>query len=114
LFFVKPLTFEPDIVMIDLATQNNPIPVSTPINVFQKSSLEEDIPVANVQLALPETETQKVKVEISLPHHLPTKDRNIHRPSVSFASPVESQRYPWTETLTSARKQREKKGMFKT
>lgn len=113
IFFVKPSTFEPDIDTIDLAPQDDPIPARTPINVFSKSSLKENKPVANVQLALYEKQTQKAKVEISSPHHLPAKDRH-NRPSVSFALPVESQRYLWPETSTFARKQETYLGVFKT
>lgn len=93
--------------MIDLTTQENP----RASKVFPKSSLKEDKPVANVQPALARKETQKVEVEISLPHPLPTKDRHNHRPSVSFALPVESKRYPWIETSTPTRKQRDS-GVF--
>lgn len=104
-----------DIVMIDLTTQDDPIPTNrTPIDVFSKSILKEDISMANVQPVLPEKQTQKVKVEISLPHPLPTEERNNSRPSVSFASPVESQRYPWTEASTPARKQKTDLGVFET
>lgn len=110
---MKPSTFEPDIDMIDLTVQDDPIPARIPINVFSKSSLKENKPMANVQLALHEKQTQKVKVEISSLHHLPTKDR-YNRPSVSFALPVELQRYPWPETSTFARKQRTYLGVFKT
>lgn len=99
--------------MIDLAAQDDPIPARIPINVFSKSSLKEDKPVANVQPALNEKQTQKVKVEVSLQHLLPTKDRH-NRPSVSFALPVESPRYSWPETSTFARKQRTYLGVFKT
>ena len=110
MFFMKPSTFEPDIDMIDLTAQNDPI---VPINFFSKSSLKENKPMANVQLALHEKETQKVKVEISSPHRLPTRERH-NRPSVSFALPVEPQGYPWPETSTFARKQRKYLGVFKT
>jgi hypothetical protein len=103
---VKPSTFEPDIDMIDLTAQDDSDPIP-------ESSLKEDRPVANVQSALHEKKTPKGEVEISLPHHLPTKDRH-NRPSVSFALPVESQRYPWPETSTFARKQRTYLGVFKT
>ena len=100
--------------MIDLTAQDDLIPARIPITVFSKSSLKEDKLVANVQPALHRNQTQKVKVEISLPHHLPTKDRH-NRPSVSFALPVESQRDPWPETsTTSARKQRTYLGVLKT
>jgi hypothetical protein len=95
--------------MIDLKAQDDPIPARIPINVFSKSSLKENKPMANVQPAL---HTQ-VKVEISSPHHLPIKDRH-NRPSVSFALPVESQRYEWPETSTFARKQKTYLGVFKT
>ena len=98
--------------MIDLTAQDDLIPARIAITVFSKSSLKEDKLVANVQPALHEKQTQKV--EISLPHHLPTKDRH-NRPSVSFALPVESQRDPWPETSTTfARKQRTYLGVFKT
>jgi hypothetical protein len=120
--------------MIDLTTEDDLIPARTPINAFSKSNLKEDIPVASVQPAPTGKQTQKVKVEISSPHHLPTKDRDTHRPSVSFASPhhlptkgrdthrpsvsfaspVESQRYQWTDTSTAVRKQRPDLGVFKT
>ena len=99
--------------MIDLKAQDDPIPAGIPINVFPKSSLKENKLVANVQPALHEKQTQKVKIEISSPHHLPTKDRH-NRPSVSFAMPVESQRYQWPETSTFARKQGRYLGVFKT
>lgn len=91
--------------MIDLTTQENPMPARISSNVFPKSSLKEDKPVANAQPAPPGKQTQKVEVEISLPHRLPAKDRHNHRPSVSFALPLESKRYPWTETSTPTRKQ---------
>jgi len=107
-FFVKRSTFVPDIVMIDL-TQDSPTPARIPTKVFPKSSLKEVKPVANVQPTLP---PQKVKVETS-PHPLPTKERH-DRPSVSFALPIQPQRYPWTETSTPARKQRTDLGVFKT
>lgn len=108
---MKPSTFGPDIDMIDLKVQDDPIPARIPLNVFSKSSLKENKSVANVQPAL--HETQNVKVEISSPHHLPTKDRH-NRPSVSFALPVESQRYQRPETSTFARKQGTYLGVFKT
>jgi hypothetical protein len=113
LFFVKPSKFEPDIDMIDLTAQDDPIPAKVPISVLSKSSLKENKPAANVQPALHGKQTQKVKVEILSPHHLPTKDRHS-RPSVSFALPVEPQRYPWRETSTFAPKQRTYLGVFKT
>lgn len=100
--------------MIDLTTEDDLIPARTPNNAFSKSNLKEDIPVASVQLAPIGKQTQKVKVEISSPHHLPTKDRDTHHPSVSFASPVESQRYQWTEASTPVQKQRTDLGVFKT
>ena len=110
-FFLKASTFEPDIDMFDLTTQDDPIPARIPINVFSKSSLKENKTMANVQPALHEKQTQ-VKVEISSPHHLPIKDRH-NRLSVSFALPVESQRYQWPETSTFARKQKTYLSVFK-
>jgi hypothetical protein len=98
--------------MIDLA-QDDPIPARIPVNVFSKSSLKENKPVVNVQPALHGKQTQKVKVEISSPHHLPTKNRH-NRPSVSFALPVEPQRYSWPETSTFTQKRRTYMGVFKT
>jgi len=86
--------------MIDL-TQDSPI--ST--NVFSKSSLKEDKPMANVRPALSGKQTHKVKVEILSPPPLPTKDRHNDRPSVSFALPTQPQRHPRAETSTPARKQ---------
>jgi hypothetical protein len=107
---VEPSTFEPDIDMIDLSAPDDPIPARISVSVFSKSSLK---PVANVQPAQHEKQTQKVKVEISSPHHLPTKNRH-NRPSVSFALPVESQRYQWPETSTFSQKQRAYSGVFTT
>jgi hypothetical protein len=95
--------------MIDLTMEDDVIPART-FNASSKSNLKEDIPVANVQLAPTGKETQEVKVEISSPHHLPTKDRDTHHPSVRFASPVESQ----TERPTPVRNQRTDLGVFKT
>jgi hypothetical protein len=107
----KPST---DIDMIDLTAEDDPIPVKVPpIRVLSKSSLKENKPAANVQSALHGKQTQKVKVEILSPHHLPTKDRHS-RPSVSFALPVEPQRYPWPETPTFSQKQRKFLGVFKS
>jgi hypothetical protein len=97
--------------MIDL-TQDNPMPARMPTKAFSKSSLKEDKPVANVQPALPRKQARNVKVELSLPHPLPTEDRRDYRPSVSFALPVELQRYPWTDTSTTARKKRTDLGKF--
>ena len=99
---MKP-TFVPDIVMIDLTTQESPMPARISPKVFPKLSLQEDKRVANVQPAL---QTRKVEVEISLPHPLPIKDRHNHRPSVSFTLPVESKRYPRTETSTPTHQRR--------
>lgn len=99
--------------MIDLTAEDDPIPVNAPISVLSKSSLKENKPRTNAQPALHGKQTQKVKVEILSPHHLPTKDRHS-RPSVSFALPVDPQRYPWPETSTFAQKQRPYLGVFKT
>ena len=104
-------TFEPDIDMVDLTVQDDPMPARIPINVFSKSSLKENKPMANVQPFLHEMQTQKVKVEITSPHNLPTKDRH-NRPSVSFALPVESQPYQWSEASTFARKRGTYLGVF--
>ena len=87
------------------------MPARIPINAFLKSSLEENGTTANVQPFLHEKQTQKIKVEITSPHHLPTKDRH-DRPSVSFALPIESQRYQYPKTSTFARKQRTYLGVF--
>lgn len=85
-----------------------------PTKIFGRSALGEDVPMANVQPALPRRQNQKVEVEALLSQSpLPTKDRRNHRSSVSFALPIESQRYSWTETWTPARKQRASLSVFK-
>ena len=98
--------------MIDL-TQDSPRPARAPNKFFSKSSLKEDKPVANNQPVLPGKQTHKVKFEVLSPPTLPTRAQ-YDRPSVSFALPVQPQRYPRTETSRSARNQRTDFGMFKT
>ena len=61
-------------------------------------------PMASVSLTMAEGDNQA---------RVPTKDRH-NRPSVSFALPIESQRYQWPETSTFARKQRTYLGVLRS